>query len=159
VSDTFDLPDSFAFSVRSRGRTITEGDFSAMTNLTWTTSEIHTDKVVMAESEMGERLLAGACVLAFALGLSTPSIKPELELRGVRLVALLGYDDVRFRGPLRPGDTIYVESVLASLQRTSKPPRAVVHCRDTVVDSEGRTVCTYVRSALCDVSATGLYAA
>jgi acyl dehydratase len=145
------------FSVRSRGRTITEGDFSLMTNLTWTTSEIHTDKALMAESPMGERLLAGACVLAFALGLSTPAIKPELEARGIKLIALLGYDDVRFCAPLRPGDTVYIESRLAAVRRTSRPPRAVVNCADTLVDSEGRTLCTYVRSALADVSGAALY--
>jgi acyl dehydratase len=157
MGEPFDLPESFNFSVRSRGRTITEGDFSLMTNLTWTTSEIHTNKVLMAESPTGERLLAGACVLAFALGLSTPAIKPELESRGVRLLALLGYEQVRFRAPLRPGDTVFVESKLASLLRTSRSPHAVVNCEDALVDTEGRTLCTYVRSALCDIAATGLY--
>lgn len=157
MGEPFELSDSFMFTVRSRGRTITEADFAMMTNLTWTTSEIHTNKVLMADSPTGERLLAGACVLAFALGLSTPAIKPELESRGISLIALLGYDEVRFQAPLRPGDTIFVESRMASLLRTSRPPRAVVNCADTLVDSDGRTLCTYVRSALCDASAAGVY--
>nr|BFE59251.1 MaoC family dehydratase [Dactylosporangium thailandense] len=157
MGEAIELPESFRFTVRSRGRTITEGDFSLMTNLTWTTSEIHTNKVLMADSPGGERLLAGACVLAFALGLSTPAIKPELEALGVRLIALVGYDNVRFRAPLRPGDTVYIESRLESLLRTSKPPRAVVNCADTLLDSEGRVLCTYTRSALCDIAGTALY--
>ena len=68
--------------VRSRGRTITDADFSAMTNLTWTTSELHTNEAVMAEGSFGTRILAGACVIAFALGLATPAVVPELTRRG-----------------------------------------------------------------------------
>lgn len=159
MGEPFDVPPSFDFSVRSRGRTITEGDFSHMTNLTWTTSEIHTNKALMQESPSEERLLAGACVLAFALGLSTPAIKPGLEERGVKLMALVGYEQVRFLGPLRPGDTIYVESRFSSLLGTSKPARGVVNFEDTLVDHDDRPICRYVRSALCDITQSEVYSA
>lgn len=132
-----------------------------MTNLTWTTSEIHTNKAVMADSDMGERLLAGACVLAFALGLSTPAIKPELDARGARLIALAGHDKVRFLSPLRPGDTVYIESRLDSLLRTSNPARGVVNFEDTLVDHDGRAICrcaaTGTGSAASACSAIGGY--
>lgn len=152
MTEYFDLPESLRFTVRSAGRTITEADFTAMTNLTWTTSDIHTNKVLMAGSPTGERLLAGGCVIAFALGLATPAVRPELRDRKISLIALVGYDDVRFRSPLRPGDTIYVEAVLESITRTSRPERGVVNFRDTLLDSEGRVIATYVRSALADIS-------
>jgi acyl dehydratase len=155
--EPYDLPPSFAFTARSRGRTITEADFSAMTNLTWTTEEIHTDKVFMEQNRGTERMLAGGCVLAFALGLATPAIKEEIEARGVKLIALVGYDSIRFRSPLFPGDTIYVEVRLLSLVRTSRPERGVVTFEDVLVDSKGRQIMSYTRSALCDVSASAVY--
>ncbi len=137
-------------TARSRGRTITDSDFSTMTNLTWTTNELHTNEARMAEGTFGTRILAGPCVIAFALGLATPAIVPELTRRGIRLVALVGYDDVRFRSPLRPGATIYVETEITGLDATSRPGRAVISFSDKVVTHEGDVVATYIRKALCE---------
>ncbi|MFD4351216.1 hypothetical protein ACFWPX_01555 [Nocardia sp. NPDC058518] len=156
--ETFDLPSEFTFTARSQGRTITEGDFSAMTNLTWTTAEYHTNKPLMLESDFGERNLAGACIIAFALGLATPSVRPRLTGLGVKLVALAGYDEVRFSSPLRPNDTIYVETKVRDIVKTSRPHLGVINFEDSVVDHDGRALCTYVRSAFCDVSESALYA-
>lgn len=155
--ETFTLPEDFRFTARSQGRTITEGDFSAMTNLTWTTAEYHTNKPLMLDSDMGERNLAGACVIAFALGLATPAVRPRLTSLGVKLVALAGYEEVRFKSPLRPGDTVYVETQVRSIFQTSRPHIGVINFDDSVVDHTGRVLCTYVRSALCDVSESELY--
>lgn len=156
--ETFDLPAEFMFTERSQGRTITEADFCAMTNLTWTTAEYHTNKPLMLESDFGERNLAGACIVAFALGLATPSVRPTLTGLGVKLVALAGYDDVRFKSALRPDDTIYVETRVRNIVKTSRPHLGVINFDDSVVDHDGRTLCTYVRSAFCDVSESALYA-
>ncbi|MFF1261250.1 MaoC/PaaZ C-terminal domain-containing protein [Streptomyces sp. NPDC058321] len=156
--ELYELPPSFAFSTRSRGRTITEGDFSAMTNLTWTFEEIHTDRILMKERG-SERMLAGGCVLAFALGLATPAIKNQVVERGIKLIALIGYDTVRFHSPLFPGDTVYVESTLASVARTSRPERGVINFDDVLVDSDGRKILSYSRSALCDVTGSQLFVA
>lgn len=155
--ERYELPDGFGFTARSRGRTITEGDFSAMTNLTWTFEEIHTDRVAVMEERGHERMLAGGCVLAFALGLATPAIRQQVVDRDMQLIALLGYDDVRFVSPLFPGDTIYVESQLVCILKTSRPERGVIQFDDTLVDHTGRRMMTYRRSALCDVSASVLF--
>jgi acyl dehydratase len=156
MRDTLELPEGFAFSARSRGRTITETDFVTMTNLTWTTAEIHTNRIA-AEEAHGGLLLAGACILGFALGLATPAILPDVQRLGLRLIALVGYDNVRFVSPLRPGDTIFVEATLASVTTTSKPERGVLHFDDTIVDHEGRVITRYTRSALTDLTGSALY--
>lgn len=155
--EPYDLPADFGFTVRSRGRTIGEGDFSAMTNLTWTFEEIHTDVVMMEEERGHERMLAGGCVLAFALGLATPAIRPPVDARDIGLIALLGYDTVRFHSPLFPGDTIYVESELVAILKTSRPERGVIQFDDTLVDHTGRRIMSYRRTALCDVSRSVLH--
>ncbi|MER5437686.1 hypothetical protein [Streptomyces sp. NPDC002790] len=155
--ELYELPPSFAFSARSRARTITEGDFSAMTNLTWTFEEIHTDRVLM-EGRGSERMLAGGCVLAFALGLATPAIKEQVEERGIKLIALVGYDGIRFHSPLFPGDTVHIESTLVSVAKTSRPERGVMTFDDALVDSDDRRIMSYSRSALCEVTGSQLYA-
>ena len=148
--------DLAGLKVRSRGRTITDADFSAMTNLTWTTSELHTNEAVMAEGAFGTRILAGACVIAFALGLATPAVVPELTCHGIRLVALIGYDGVRFRSPLRPGATIYVEAEVTALQGTRRAGRATISFADRVVTHDGDVLATYTRTALCDGAFGGI---
>lgn len=155
--EPYALPENFAFNTRSRGRTITEGDFSAMTNLTWTFEEIHTDKIVVQEERGHERMLAGGCVLAFALGLATPAIRQQVVDRDISLIALLGYDEVRFHSPLFPGDTVYVESELAAVLKTSRPERGVIQFDDTLVDHTRRRIITYRRTALCDLSRSVLF--
>lgn len=155
MNSEFNLPESFRFTARSKGRTITEGDFSAMTNLTWTTSEIHTNRDV-ADERHGGRLLAGACVLAFALGLATPAILPGVESRGIRLIALLGYDSVRFVSPLYPGDTVYINATLRMIEKTSTTGRGIIHFQDRLVDSKDRVIAEYTRKALCDVSESSI---
>lgn len=147
----FDLPDGFLFEAKSRGRTITEGEFAEMTNLTWTFEPIHTDKVSILAERGHERMLAGGCILAFALGLATPNVLPQVEERGIRLIALTGYDDIRFHSPLFPGDTIYVESSLTSIRRTSRADRGVIKFDDVLVDHTDRKIMSYSRSALCSV--------
>ena len=54
----------------SPGRTISEGDFTLLTSLTWNTTIIHTDKEFMKTTEFGERILDGPSLLACAAGLS-----------------------------------------------------------------------------------------
>jgi acyl dehydratase len=159
MREYYELTPELAFTASSQGRTITEGDFSAMCNLTWTTAEYHTDRMLMAETPAGERNLAGACVLAFALGLATPAVRPQLKALGVTLIALVGYDEIRFLAPLQPGDTIQVHATVERIAKTSKPHRGVITFRDTVRKNRERDIMTYTRSALCDVSESALYSA
>ncbi len=128
-----------------------------MTNLTWTIEEIHTDQVDTQAERGTERMLAGGCILAFALGLATPAIKSQVEKRGIKLIALVGYDSLRFHSPLFPGDTIYVESTLVSVAKTSRSERAIITFEDNVVDSDGRKIMSYTRSALCNVVDSALF--
>ena len=57
----------------SAGRTISEGNFTLLTNLTWTTDQIHSDREYMKGTQFGERILAGACLLACVVGLANRS--------------------------------------------------------------------------------------
>ncbi len=138
----------------SAGRTISESDFTMLTNLTWTTDRIHTDREYMKQTPFGERILAGACVLACAIGLANRSgIAEVIDNDKVRRIAALGLEEVRFTAPVKPGDTITVHSEIMDVHPTSKDPkRAVVRIKETTFNQSGQEVMTYIRSILLEIA-------
>jgi acyl dehydratase len=126
----------------SPGRTIGEGDFAELHNLTWTTNDIHTDQDYMRQTQFGERLLAGVCTLACMEGLQLAG--PFLGVlygEGRRPVAHLGFEEVRFTAPVKPGDTIRVQSEILGVRPTSKDPkRGVMRVGITVFNQRGEQV-------------------
>ena len=137
----------------SAGRTISEGDFTLLANLTWTTDRIHSDREFMKQTPFGERILAGACVLACAVGLANRSgIAQVIDNDKVRRIAALGLEKVSFTAPVKPGDTITVHSEILDIRPTSKDPnRAVVRIHETTFNQSGQEVMTYIRSILLEI--------
>jgi len=130
----------------STGRTISEGDFSLLVNLTWATSPIHTDAEYMKSTQFGERILPGVCALSMAIGLAnTSGFRPFLQSLGLRLVALLGIDNVRFPKPLFPNDTITTETEFAEARPTSKPNRGLIRLKEVVRKQSGDIVVEFNR--------------
>jgi acyl dehydratase len=121
-------------------RTITEGDFSAMVNLSWETSPLHTDREYAKTTPFGERVLGGPCIIPFVAGLTGHAWHGMWEHAGVRLVALVGIDGVRFTSPLFPGDTIWVETEIAGTRATSKPKRHLVTVNDVLYKQDGQII-------------------
>lgn len=139
---------------RSQGRTISEGDLSLLTNLTWTTSELHSNKEYMKNTPFGERMLAGPCVVACMVGLAgTSGFRHALHARQARLVAMLGLENVRFTAPVLPGDTLWVETQIIDARETSNPKRGVMRIQERGYKQTGEQVCEYVRIALFERTA------
>lgn len=135
---------------RSQGRTLGEGDFTLLTNLTWTFDTIHSDAQWMKEnSRFGERILAGPCVLSVAIGLArTSRIFDVFAENGLRIIALLGFEDVRFTAPVLPGDTLRVESEIVEARPSSKENQYVIKVMDTVYKQTGERCMSAVRAML-----------
>ena len=93
---------------RSRGRTITEADVVAFSALTGDRHPQHADAEWAAASPFGERIVHGALVLSCALGL--------LQLDPIHAVALRRIGEIRFKRPVKIGDTIRVEGRLTELR-------------------------------------------
>ena len=126
---------------KSQGRTLGEGDFSLLTNLTWTTGPIHSDKEHMAKTAFGERVLAGGITLALMGGLAgTSDLNRVLGEHGVHITALLSYEDVAFKSPVLPGDTLSVTSEIASATATEKPGRGVIKYREVCTNQRDQVV-------------------
>jgi acyl dehydratase len=61
-----------------------------------------------------------------------------------------GLDEIRWRAPVRPGDTVrVVAEVVESRPSTSKPDRGIVRIRYTMLNQRGETVTTLVGTQIC----------
>jgi len=107
-----DLPIHAKFE--TQGRTIGEGDFSALCNLTWMTGESHTNDAVM--NALGkERWLPVPCIAAVVVGLAAKNwyshvFRQEL---GIRIVESRNLE-IDADGEVAPGDTLRVRSEIVS---------------------------------------------
>lgn len=66
-----------------------------------------------------------------------------------RVVANLGWKDVRFPRVVRAGDTLYAESeILAKRESRSRPTQGIMHVRTRALDQHGQEVCSFERNFL-----------
>jgi itaconyl-CoA hydratase len=66
-----------------------------------------------------------------------------------KVVANLGWKDVRFPRPVRPGDPLYAESeILGARASRSRPTQGVLHVRTRALDQRGEEACTFERHFL-----------
>jgi acyl dehydratase len=137
----------------SQGRTIGEGDFTLLTNLTWTTSDLHSNKEYMKDTQFGERILAGPCVLALIIGLAGRGPFNEvLHQDGLHTIALLGMDELRFKAPVKPGDTLTAHTEVLEVRPSHKnPKRAIVRIRDSAVNQNGELVMEGLRASMVEL--------
>ena len=136
--------------LRSQGRTISEGDYSTMVNISWETGALHTDREYMAKTEFKERILGGPCIIPFVAGLSTAPLEKAWDSSGLRPVALVGINNVRFTAPLHPGDTIHIETEVVEFRPTSKEGRYIGRLQDVMYKQDKRVVLQMERIMLLE---------
>lgn len=89
----------------------------------------------------GDETIGETLVLAVVTALTTKTFG--------KVVANLGWKDVRFPRPVRPGDTIYAESeILGTRESRSRPTQGVLHARTRAANQSGDEVCSFERSLL-----------
>lgn len=132
VGDTFVTP----------ARTVTETDLVQFAGLSGDFNPIHTDHVYAADSPYGRPVVYGLLILSIVTGLTA-----RLGIFDGTIIAMLGIDDWRFRGPVFVGDTIHVKMTIADKRETSKPDRGilvrgyeVINQRDEVVQTGAMTL-------------------
>jgi acyl dehydratase len=65
------------------------------------------------------------------------------------VIASLGYDEVRFKEPLRPGDTVFLKQLWESRRPSgSKTDRGIVTLRFSLVNQSGAIVLTHLDTVL-----------
>lgn len=97
---------------------------------------IHTDPEAAAESRYDGIIASGYHTLSLSVRLLVDAVRSRRAV-----VAGLGIDDVRWHAPVRPGDTLVVETtVLETRPSESDPSTGVVHERITAEKSDGTEV-------------------
>jgi acyl dehydratase len=121
-----------------RGRTITEADLVGFAAATGDWHPQHVDAAWAAESMFGERIAHGMAVLSYSVGLI--GFDPE------RVTALRSLEAVRFKRPVRIGETISVEASVREVVGL-EPPLALVTL-DWVVRIDGGPAAIKARVAV-----------
>ncbi|MFZ5631503.1 MAG: MaoC/PaaZ C-terminal domain-containing protein [Bacillota bacterium] len=122
----------------SSARTVTEADIVNFAGVSGDYNALHVDAEYAKNSIFGERVAHGLLGLVIASGLFTGT---DLNARCSKsLLALLGIDSWKFKGPLKIGDTVHLEIEVADKRETSRPDRGVVVFRRILVNQRGEVV-------------------
>jgi itaconyl-CoA hydratase len=101
----------------------------------------------LVDRHYAERVLGGGPAISETLVLGVVTALTTKTFG--KVVANLGWRDVRFPQPLRDGDTIYAESeILGTRESRSRPTQGILHVRTRALDQHGREVCVFERHFL-----------
>jgi 3-hydroxybutyryl-CoA dehydratase len=92
----------------TRGRTVTETDIALFSSVSGDWNPIHNDAAFAAGGPFGTRIAHGLLVISMMTGMA--------PISGQAVVALYGFDRVRFVNPVLLGDTITYTSRISGLQ-------------------------------------------
>jgi acyl dehydratase len=131
-------------SITSWGRTISESEFTLLTDLTWLVAALHTDEEYMKLTSFGTRILAAPLVLALTLGLAASTgARQKMHSLDWTLKAIVGLEDVRFLAPLKVGDTLTVQTTFREWRATSKDHRRILVMQQTGRNQNGQDLIDY----------------
>ena len=116
-------------------RTITSTDIVNFACLSGDFNDVHTNHEYARTTPFGEPIAHGPLVFAVAAGLNYAS-----GVNDGTLIALLGIDGWRMRGPVKHGDTIHVRSTVTAKSETRQPDRGTVTFHREFVNQRGEAV-------------------
>lgn len=124
------------------GRTISEADNTWFSLMTMNQNPLHVDAAYSAKTEWGKPLVNSCFTLSVLVGLSVNDVS-------YRIVANLGWNDVRLTAPVFAGDTIYARSeVIAMRESKSRPGQGIVTVKTTGTKDDGTVFMTFERTIL-----------
>ncbi|MGY6270115.1 MaoC family dehydratase [Achromobacter denitrificans] len=124
-------------------RTVTETDNLLATVLSMNPQPLHLDVEFAAQTEFGRPLVNSTFTLALVIGLSVQ------ETTLGTTIGNLGMKEVNFPRPVFAGDTIRVETAIASKRVSqSRPTAGIVEFEHVGINQRGEAVCTCRRFAL-----------
>ena len=124
-------------------RTVTETDNVLFTAMTHNPALLHLDEEYMKGTEFGTRIVNSCFTLGLMVGISVGDTTLGTA------VANLGWDEVRFPGPLFPGDTVNVVTEVIELRESkSRPDAGIVTFFHQAFNQHGNVVATCKRSGL-----------
>lgn len=119
----------------SPARTVTEADIVAFAGLSGDYNPLHVDEEYCKTTVFGGRIAHGPLVYAIAAGLLF-----QLHLYDDTLIAFLGFENLKFTKPVKPGDTIRARIKVLDKRETSRPDRGVMRRQLQVLNQRGEVV-------------------
>lgn len=117
-------------------KTVGESDVYLFAGITGDLSSNHVNEAVMERSSYGRRIAHGALMVGFMSTASTMMIEKSGGVPADETPVSLGYDRVRFLGPVFIGDTITVRYRIAEVDPQRRRSRSEIE----VVNQRGETV-------------------
>lgn len=119
----------------SSSRTITEADIVLFSGLSGDYNPLHTDEEYCKKTTFGGRIAHGPLVYAIAAGLLF-----QLHLYDDTIIAFLGFENLRFTKPVKPGDTIRAQVKVVEKRETSRSDRGLIKRELQVLNQRGEVV-------------------
>lgn len=119
----------------SPGRTVTEADITLFAGLSGDYNPLHVNEEYCKGTQFGSRIAHGPLVYAIAAGLLF-----QLHLYDDTLIAFLGFENLKFTNPVKPGDTIHARIKVLEKRETSRADRGVMKRRLEVLNQRGELV-------------------
>ena len=124
-------------------RTVTETDNLLFTTLSHNPAQLHLDAEYMKDSDYGQVLVNSCFTLSLMVGVSGGDTTLGTA------VANLGWDEVRFPGPVFIGDTLNIVTEVIELRDSrSRPDAGIVTFRHEAYNQRGELVASCKRSGL-----------
>ena len=124
-------------------RTVTETDNLLFTTLSHNPAQLHLDAEYMKGSEYGRVLVNSCFTLSLMVGVSVGDTTLGTA------VANLGWDEVRFPGPVFIGDTLNITTEVLELRESkSRPDTGIVTFLHQAWNQRGELVASCKRSGL-----------
>ena len=127
---------------QTAGVTVTEDSIIRFA-LEWDPQPFHVDKEAAKDSLFGSLISSGYQTLLLSYRLYY-----DLGILSGTALAGLGFDDVRFLKPVRPGDTLRVNVTVVALRPSSKSDRGIVTMALETVNQRGEALVSMTMSAL-----------
>jgi 3-hydroxybutyryl-CoA dehydratase len=105
-------------------KTVGETDIYLFAGITGDFSVNHVNEQYMAQSKYGHRIAHGALLIGFMSTCSTMMIDKCAGTAGDETPVSLGYDRVRFLGPVFIGDTVSLTYTIAEIDPVKRQSRA-----------------------------------
>lgn len=119
----------------SPSKTVTEGTVTLMVGLAGFTIPLFNDEEFARRTPFGTRIAPGRLTL-FIMG----GLEEQIGIYDETVIALVGLDKVRFKGPLKPGDTIHVEFEVMDLKETRREDRGLMVHRSRCLNQRGEVI-------------------
>lgn len=124
------------------GRTVLDTDNVWFTLLTMNCQQVHFDEAYAQHTEWKKLLVDSTFTLALLTGMSVRTVS-------AKVVANLGWNNVKATNPVFAGDTLYAETtILSKRESQSRPTQGIVTVLTRGINQDGKEVMQFERTML-----------